>query len=255
MSGAGFPVDGHVHLYSCFDLEGGLQAAQRNLKAARHKAGLPADAPGVLLLTETATEGAFARLAARKTASWGCEQPEETALILRWPDRPPLVVIAGRQFQSAERIEVLGIGTRAPGRDGAPLAQLLETLIAEEVPAILPWGVGKWLGRRGEIVAEIVAARPGLLLGDNAGRPAGWPDPALFADHVVLPGTDPLPRRGAEAGIGRYGFVLDGPLDLAQPASDLRRRLATLKTSPDPFGRRVSTLRALTDQIRLRLPG
>lgn len=255
MSGAGFPVDGHVHLYPCFDLEHGLDAAQANLATARRSTGLSDGSPGVLLLTETAAEGAFARLAALSGTPWRLDRPEETALVLTRPGAPPLVVVAGRQVQTAERIEVLAIGTTRPGGDGTPLADLLDALTAEGTPAILPWGVGKWLGKRGRLVAETAAARPDLLLGDNAGRPVGWPAPPAFAGRVVLPGTDPLPFRGAEAGIGRFGFVLPGDLDLAAPASDLRRRLGALKTSPRGFGRRSGPLRAARDQILLRLPG
>lgn len=249
----GVPVDGHVHLYPCCDLDGALDAARRNLDAAARRAGLPSDGPRAILLTETATEGALARLVTRSGGPWRTDRPEETALVLHWPDGPPLAVIAGRQFQTAERIEVLAIGTTLTGHDGLQLAELLDKLADHGTPAILPWGVGKWLGSRGRIVASTAAARPGLLLGDNAGRPVGWPAPDLFSQHIVLPGTDPLPYRGAEAGIGRFGFWLPGALDLSCPATDLCRKLSALDRSPRHIGRRTGPLRAVADQVRLRL--
>lgn len=258
VSGDWVAVDGHVHLYSCFDLEAGLNAARTNLMAARSSTASPLDpheVGGVILLTQTATEGAFERLLTHDSPLWRCEQADETALVLHWSDGPPLVVIAGRQFQSAERIEVLGIGAHLTEPDGVPLTDILDILTGRDIPAILPWGVGKWLGQRGDLIAQTVSERPGILLGDNAGRPSGWPAPKLFDTSVVLPGTDPLPRRGSEAGIGRYGFLLEGRIDLVHPSRDMRQRLTELTATPRVFGRRVNPLLAMLNQVRLRLPG
>lgn len=251
MTGGRVAVDGHVHLYPAFDVGRWLEAAAANLAAA----GRDVEA-GVLLLTETADEGAFDRLGGGVPAPWtrvAC--PEPAAHVLTRPGALPLVVVAGHQIETAERIEVLALAGPRPCPDGTPLDDVLAALAAAGTPAILPWGVGKWLGGRGRIVAKTLAAHPGVLLGDNAGRPRGWPAPAAFDGRVVLPGTDPLPRPGAEAGVGRYGFLLDGPLDAARPAADLCARLGRLASSPPRFGRRRGPLAATADQVRLRLPG
>ena len=249
-------VDGHAHLYPCFETAAFLAAARANFAQAAAAMRLPPETPGCLLLTETASEGAFARL--RETPlppPWRAEWPEdEAAVILRDdPLGPPIVVIAGRQIQTAERVEVLAIGTDAPQRDGRPLEDVLDDLDRAGLPAILPWGLGKWLGRRGRLVRAALRARPGMLAGDNAGRPLGWPTPSAFEGHPVLPGTDPLPRPGAEAGVARFGFVLEGPLDRARPATFIRERLRRLAGQPECFGRRATPLRATLDQVRLRL--
>jgi hypothetical protein len=125
---------------------------------------------------------------------------------------------------------------------------------------VLPWGFGKWWGERGRLVdAYLASARPGkIFLGDNGGRPIGLPAPRQFAraarrGMLVLPGSDPLPRAGEIARIGRYGFVLRLELDLDRPALALKAHLNRLQRQPAIFGRLQSPARFLASQVSLRL--
>ncbi|MEY8800942.1 hypothetical protein AB9K35_11565 [Leisingera sp. XS_AS12] len=176
------------------------------------------------------------------------------AVLHRERDGAALTVIAGRQVITAERIEVLALATVRRFRDGCPAGELLAELWEAGIPAVLPWGVGKWLGRRGRLVAELlhVQAGPGLFLGDNAGRPRVWPTPALFRQRPVLPGSDPLPVPGAEVGAGGYGFALEGRLDQGRPATDLRARLMALTGNPRVTGGRRGLVAVLAEQFALR---
>lgn len=248
-------VDGHVHLYPCFDPARFLTTAQSRLATAARRNGAEA---GALLFTETARDNAFEALkdGTLLPPGWQVDSTEgDPAIVLR-SDRGglPLIIVAGRQIQTRERIEVLALASDAPPpAEGTSLAEVLATLAADGVPALLPWGVGKWMGKRGRIVVKTFAETPGLLAGDNAGRPLGWRAPALFADHPVLPGSDPLPYPGAEANVGCYGGVLDGPFDLSRPGAAIRTRLAGLTKSPPSFGRRAGPAGFVTAQMRLRI--
>ncbi len=93
-----------------------------------------------------------------------------------------LNVIAGRQLVTRERLEVLALGTTAPLRDGEPMEATLAAVRDVGAAAVLPWGVGKWLGARGAVVARVLAdpAWRDVFLGDNGNRLELGPDPKHF---------------------------------------------------------------------------
>ncbi len=256
-------VDGHVHLYAGADRGHFLAAALNNMAAAAQGRGL-ARWSACLLFAETARDDAFDALRNARTLpeGWRLQPlPDDPAAITfrRTKDDAALTVIAGRQIITEEGLEVLALATARRFDDGQPARTVLGQLRAAAIPAVLPWGVGKWLGRRGRLVDALLAEMggPGLLLGDNAGRPPGWPRPRLFAAGAacgvrVLPGTDPLPLAGAETGVGRFGFMLEGGLDPDRPARDIAQRLTGLNTQPEIFGRRRSLVAVLREQIALR---
>lgn len=251
-------IDTHVHLYPAFDTARFFAATVQNLTDAARSRGLP-EGPGGIFLTETVREEAFAGLAAGQglPPGWQVSVPEADphALWLTGPGQERLLVVAGRQLISAEGLEVLAIGTRDTAPDGLPVSEILSALAASGRPAILPWGAGKWMGARGKVIAALAreAAPGGWLWGDNAGRPRGWPDPAVFKTRPVLPGTDPLPLAAAEAEAGRYGIVLEGALDPARPAEDICARLIALTAQPPMFGTRTGPLGFVTRQVQLRM--
>jgi hypothetical protein len=124
---------------------------------------------------------------------------------------------------------------------------------------VLPWGVGKWLGARGTVVARVLADPKWrrVFLGDNGNRLELGPEPAQFklarrAGRAVLPGSDPLPLPGEEVRVGAYGFAVDVALDPLRPAAALLARLAN--GSPYVvFGRREPLTRFVGNQLALKL--
>jgi hypothetical protein len=251
-------IDAHVHLYPVFDRVRFFAATVENLGSAARALGHP-PGPGGIFLTETTRDDAFAELAAGKGVphGWRVERPaqDDCALWLHGPAGPALLVVAGRQLVSAEGLEVLAIGRQGAQADRLPAADILAALRAEETPAILPWGAGKWMGARGKLLARLVedAAGQGVLLGDNAGRPLGWPTPPAFRSGLpVLPGTDPLPVAPAVGEAGSYGFVLEGTPDPARPAEDIRARLLAMTAPPARFGGRTGPAGFVRRQIQLR---
>jgi hypothetical protein len=169
-----------------------------------------------------------------------------------------LAVIAGRQLVTRERLEVLALGTTAQLRDGDRMEATLDAVRAAGAAAVLPWGVGKWLGERGALIDRILAEPKwrDVCLGDNGNRLRYGPDPERFAvarraGRAVLPGSDPLPLPGEEARIGGYGFFVDVDLDSLRPAAAL---LALLQSGASfrAFGQREGLTRFVGNQLALR---
>lgn len=243
-----FLVDAHVHVHDCFDERLFFERALANLEIAADRSGIGPGWLGCLLLTEAAGKDVFGHLKGGATSDgsargWRLTR-EDCSLILGRNGGQRLVLVAGRQIVSAERVEVLALGTSAAVPDGQTLTETLSAVRAAGGLPVLPWGFGKWLGRRGRMVAEqVVGARPGeLFLGDNGGRLAGSPRPRLFTQAearglAVLPGSDPLPFAQEAAKVGRYGFVLRAPFAPTAPFAAIRAALTTLAGSPRRFGR------------------
>ncbi|EYD70366.1 hypothetical protein [Limimaricola hongkongensis] len=251
-------IDAHVHIHPGFDRAVFLQSAADNLARAGAARGHP-PAPGGLILTEIPGADVFDAFAAGRglPRGWRAQAPSQDpeALWLQGPEGRELLLVSGRQFVSAEGLEILAVGGRPEGLGGQPAAEILARLGGMGLPAVLPWGAGKWIGERGRVLRALLdaAARPGVLLGDNAGRPFGWPKPGCFrGGPPVLPGTDPLPIAAAAQDAGRYGVVCDQPLPRARPAAALRDWLLRLTVQPPVFGRRCGPVAFAHRQVMLR---
>lgn len=264
-------IDAHVHVHPGFASDAFLDATLNNFRRAAAQLGRPEGFLGCLLLAEMSEmrrmPGWVRRARDRRGAEgmWSFEPTgEPESLVARRQSgkregRERLLVIAGRQIVTREGIEVLALAGDAGVLDGLPFGETLQRVRASGALPVLPWGFGKWWGRRGKLVSGALA-RSGsslLFLGDNAGRPASGSEPSLFRQAqdcgvAVLPGSDPLPLSWHSRRAGSYGFVLEGELDADHPAWDLRRRLRELKTSPRTFGHRVTLPGFLRDQAALR---
>lgn len=261
-------VDAHVHLHACFEVEAFLDAAWRNLaRTARRGDGgeTASDLPGwtgVLLLAQTpgreplgpfgGVDGAEATLGdwrIRRT-----DEPESRRLVRG--DRE-LIVVAGSQVPTRERLEVLALGTLRTFRPGRPVRDTLAEAAGESL-AVVPWGAGKWWGGRGRAVAALLDAELPFHLGDNANRPWFWPSPDLFgqarlAGRRVLPGTDTLPFPREQERAARYGFAIDGQvLSIERPMRELRGLIDDPAVELRPFGRRERTLRFAVNQAGMQ---
>lgn len=249
-------VDAHAHLHDGVSIAAFLGAARANVRRATR--GLPAaDLQAVLCLADYAGAEGFVRLRSATADGWTRDAAD--AAVLRWraDDGAVLWVVAGRQVVTAERLEVMAIGIASSLADGQPLASTLDQVRAAGGLPVLPWGVGKWFGRRGALV-EDASRRHGaaLPLGDNGGRPNCWrPRPLAQARArgvAVLPGTDPLRLPEDRLRSGSFGLALAGEAPAPLTAGWLQHRL----TSPEPgdrgFGRPLGLLAFASRQWRLR---
>jgi hypothetical protein len=253
-------VDCHVHYYGQYDVQRFLDCAAHNFRCY---GGLLASADqrlGVLMLADPGGDPPFQRLAsdARLAAGWTLVQTDEpTSLVARGADAT-LLIIAGRQIVTRERLEVLALGTADRIEPGLSLEETLRRVAVTGALAVLPWGFGKWWSKRGAAVRRLLrTTSPGdVFLGDNGARAAGLPDPAPFrlarqAGVLILPGSDPLPLSGQEERVGSYGLVLSGDLDLAAPTPDVLGRLRKAAPQCEEFGRRAAAASALKMMLRM----
>src|SRR5690606_6294526 len=173
-------IDAHVHIHAAADAPAVLEAAVANFTcvAARLR---QAEWSGVLMLAEMKEAAWFEAMAAdaatTRAGGWTLRADPQDELVLHARGhRRALLIVAGRQVATREGVEVLALATRARLPDGEPLQQTLRRAAAEEALIVLPWGAGKWTGRRRYLVHEALRRQsPPVMAGDSGGRPALWP--------------------------------------------------------------------------------
>ena len=259
-------IDAHVHLHACFDVESFLNAAHRNFNREAGKLIPGASLDEVLCLTEGVGEHGYERLLNHfqrqplkndaRSPKWDLTRTEEDiSIVLSTGPDCRLAVIAGRQIVTRERLEVLALGTRHSFMQGACIEDLIcEAADVNAIP-IVPWGFGKWTGKRKKILKGLLQNRdlPLFFLGDNANRPAFASIPLVFrmaeeAGIRNLPGSDPLPYPNEGLRAGGYGGIIEGQIDGKRPTEDLRTRLLNEATSILPFGRPETFARFVRNQ-------
>ena len=256
-------VDAHVHLHDCFDVPAFLDTAAANFAAAARTLGLDSTPPGCLMLTESRGVDRFASLAGGSVATgpWQVSPTDErVSVIARRHDGAAIALVAGRQIICREGLEVLALGTCANFADGEPIRDVLKRVGALQAMAVMPWGVGKWHGARGRLVAELIRQQPvqPLYVGDNGGRLGLAPEPRLFAvaqsaQIPVLPGSDPLPFAAQLTKVAGYGFMADAALDQTTPFATLRGYIDHHRASLKRFGRLESLAGFLRSQIAMQI--
>lgn len=168
-----------------------------------------------------------------------------------------LLIIAGIQVNSYEGLEVLLIGN-APAINGeGKMSEILKHQ-NPQLLTILPWAVGKWLGKRGKIVSECIknSQFKGLTLGDNGGRPKIWNRVRQFSEAyqnniTLLSGSDPLPISKGYLNSGSYGNVFQVKVDVLTPWSSILSAINSREISR--YGNLSTLISFITDQIKLRL--
>lgn len=259
-------IDTHVHFHDCFDAATFLDAADVNFDRAGGDLDLDrsgTEAPArVLLVMETGRGNLIHRLEGTGGAGdWHAEPTTEAgALTLVHEDRESLVVVEGRQVVTTERLEVLAAPCADDLPSGLPLPDTLTAAERHGAVPILPWGFGKWTGRRGRIVARLLDSwsPDRLLLADNGGRLAfGW-KPRLLTlgaqrGFPIVRGSDPLPRASEVSRVGSSGSLLRGSFDARRPVSGVRALLGACHQSPRSFGAGVGPIDFLTNQVHMQL--
>ena len=229
-------LDAHVHVYPEYDRAVLLGSALRHLSAR----ATPGDALALVLVEREGVD-VFGEWEAGKGLpdGWTATAIDPTAVRLRYDRGGVMTVFAGRQVACAERLEILGVCTRAPVPDGVSCEEAVAALRASGGVPVLAWGVGKWLFKRAKLVRSLLAAHApdALPLCDTSLRPVFWPRPAAMRGvRPVLCGSDPLPRLGEERQAGRYACAV--PVDIAGPNPSALLRGALAKRGIQPVGQR-----------------
>jgi hypothetical protein len=264
-------IDAHVHIYDCFDLARFLDSAYANFEAAAKRLGHSNDFTGVLLLAETSKDKWFLHLAAnadgkdlpvgKNAGSWTFfRTTENCSLCANSKNSKKLFIVAGHQVVSAEGLEVLALVMKGKFQDGIPISQLIKDIKKNDGLPVIPWGFGKWLGRRGKILEALIenANKYDFFLGDNGGRPKFFHRPSLFKlserqDIRIIPGTDPLPLKTDNDRVGSFGFGLRKFISNDEPAKDILKCLLDPTSEFEYFGLPEGFTPFLCNQLKLRL--
>ena len=268
-------VDAHVHLHRCYDPDELLRNAHTNLAAASNAPAPAQHRAYFLLLAECAPDDGFGALRALAMTDstraphpipalqlrrWAVSLTEEPISVVARDGQRQLHIIAGRQVACREGLEVLVLGTTRRFTDGRPIREILRETDSLGVPRVIPWGPGKWLFRRGQLLNALVEEfrKPTLFLGDEGGRPVFWGYPQQFVQAERLgvrdlPGTDPLPFPHDVEKVGRMGLRVPIDLDPRRPGESLLRALTELGTPLERFATLEPPLRFVRNQIGMQL--
>ncbi|WP_394729137.1 hypothetical protein [Altererythrobacter sp. GH1-8] len=226
-------MDGHVHLQS--DMPWDLIASNFSSHAPDH---VP-----VCLIVESAGIDRFAEL--QMTCDpWGATGLKDTATGLHF--------VAGRQVVSEEGLEILLIGSRDQSGEGQPADRVIGAGFDRGAAVCLPWGFGKWLGKRRVLAGDIHKRLSSqVILGDITNRPLHWHEP-MFAGQRVLRGADNLPLPGSSDIVGTFGSIIE-PKEEVTTADQLVALLRDTAIMLEPYGKRKTARASVFEQIRLRL--
>lgn len=218
----------------------------------------------VLCLTESSGFNFFHELKTKAStqssiAGWSISEiPEQPAVLLKKSDQR-IIFIAGRQVITQQGLEVLALFNDEEYEDGQDIQNIINKINDNNGLAVLPWGVGKWLGKRGSIITGLLSSNSPekLAIADISARPALWPRPEQFrqaneSGYKQLYGTDPLPIPYDQGRIASAGMAIELSSDEAQAIAELKSALFD-NINNETYGKRVSAFRFVKDQLMLRL--
>ena len=233
--------DSHVHFYDCFDSNRFLNNAWNNFYQQAQKGQNQQKFIATLLLTEAKQDHWFLKLKEGKYNSkeWSFQETSEAeSLYAINKDGHRIIIINGRQIVTSENLEVLALVTADKLEDGMPITNVIEWVKTNDAIPVVPWGFGKWWGKRGNILSKSLESFSGadVFLGDNSGRPWFLGRPGHFKKanrdrRRILPGSDPLPFASEVWRPGSVGFYFNGVLDEDSPATSLRNYIRNPETN------------------------
>ncbi|MFH1970184.1 MAG: hypothetical protein ABIJ53_07690 [Verrucomicrobiota bacterium] len=237
-------ADGHVHVYSAYDIKAVFRHLIQNLDRLAGAADFTESGTigsrihKLAFLAEGCEHDFFSRLKDqdKSVVAHGLEvvsEPDPVCVTVGVRGVGRVCLVAGRQIVTRERLEILGLAMRATIPDGLPAVEVIRRVVEVGGIPVLAWSPGKWLFARGRLVRDLIESDQGriLRLGDTTLRPTLWPEPRLMQlarerGLAVIPGSDPLPFAGEERYAGTYGFVYQGAFDASQPAASVGHILA-----------------------------
>jgi len=264
-------ADTHVHIHSCFDLRLFFSSTISNFAAASREKNLSGDVQALLCLTETPGTHVFDVLLKEGEATGGAcrsvmtgtfiSRTDEEISLAVWTDQKvKIFLVAGRQIPTAEKVEVLALGTREDFPRDEAMDMTLKRVSERGAIPVLAWGPGKWTGTRKRRIRGLLDREdlPAFFLGDNGNRLALWPKPRLLTlgevkGHQVLPGSDPLPFSSEAHRVARFGLVMDRELTSSCPAGEFLGFLGNEDVAWMSFGRLEKPLRFLHNQLFMHI--
>lgn len=252
-------IDSHAHWHPLFDPDALLKAAYQNLSRAACTLDAKRQFSAVLFVAGIETQMLpFGRKPSPSRYWHFRPTAEKNTLLAQAPEGHQIVLVLGHQVVSAEGIEVLGYTPHRNLSSGPVADQIVANILAADGIAIIPWGFGKWLGRRKSAVIRLVETwGNNLSLGDNGGRSLFFSSPAIFESARqkgirILPGSDPLPIVGESERVGTCGFCLEGMLDKNAPLGHIVQALRRPRHEVRRFARHAKPVEFIRKQAMLR---
>jgi len=262
-------IDAHVHIYDKFDLELFFSSAFVNFAKAAQSLEVSSYYP-VIILADWSNASWYNEIKNRfTTPGTGFQEAfpfqiektrDETGLKVHNSELKTLFIIAGKKIITKENLEVLALCTLQDYPDHRPLRDTVRMIDESDAIPVIPWAVGKWLGKRGDVLEELLIEPQGIFfyLCDNGNRPYFWLWPRHFrlAERNGIPiisGSDPLHFASEADRIGRFGFVLSETISFETPAADINRLLREKKNSIYLYGRLESGFRFIRNQIKMQI--
>jgi hypothetical protein len=263
-----FLADGHIHIYPAYDINSFLSHALQNLRDLGQQEFGGQDVLYYLLLVERADCHFFQRIEQSHNGHKLDEfviQKHREELCLHVLDKHTLetrlYLVAGRQINSKEGLEICSIGSPITVQDNRENATKLVELIEDSggVPT-LNWAPGKWMfGRKTPVLDTINSSTPlSLFIGDTSMRPTFWPTPGLMKYAAQqgfrsIAGSDPLPFRGEEKQAGTFAFYVKGDFNPARPGMSLIYALKEGQNAPHILGRRRGFFNFIRSQTKIMI--
>jgi hypothetical protein len=260
-------ADTHVHVYRRYDAAAALHHGIHNLTALARRCGEDHGLDETLLaLFLVEAEGCqfFGGLLQGefddRLPGWSVEVVgDEGAVWVGSAGTERVLLVAGRQLVTRDRLEVLALATSAePPRD-LELEETIEAVHAAGGVPVLSWAPGKWSFQRGERVAMVVEkySPAQLLIGDSSLR-ARASEPEIMRrarqrGFKVVGGSDPLPIGGEERILGSYGACWQGEVERDSPLSSLRRMLLDPAVPTTVVGDRSTGLEVVSRLVRHKM--
>ena len=258
----GFIADTHVHIYDQYRLTPMLEGAERRMqRLGEENYGKGVNFQKFLCLTERNTENYFRSILSSPPSGFRVlPTSENNSLRIELDHGRSLFLIAGRQMNTRERLEVTGLGLLECAPAGLSLEETVGWIGSRGGIPVLNWSLGKWWGERGAYVTRFLelSTKEKYLLGDVLMRPRFSRPPAAFQiakdrNIGVIAGSDPLPMSGEEDLIGRYVTWGRSILSEATPWKELSTVLLEKPTGFEKGGQRGSYTDLVRRSFRYRL--
>lgn len=232
-------LDTHVHIYPCYE-QSTLFASAFSLLTK-----LSSSQNVGICLTESSGFNYFKELSQRYGG-------DNVAVSVPVFEQNHLWVFAGRQMKTVERLEVLGLLTSEMIPDGLSINETINCVQGSGGIAVLPWSFGKWWGRRGKIVDEILNKDKALIVGDITLRSLGESFQNRFPERRILAGTDPSPVKSDEKIVGKYGVLIEEGFDPGSAGASIKACLRDSNSKTKIIGKRSNIFTSIGRYVKTR---
>jgi hypothetical protein len=264
MGKATLAIDGHVHLYPVYDLKKAVESSVRNL--TDHSKKISSKVISVWLLVERSDANFFDQIyqSSEKFENGGVkfkQGNDNLAVVVEKNKEPILYVFAGRQLVTKEGLEVLSLisNLNIPDRQKS-IDEVIQAIADSGGIPTLNWAPGKWFFNRGKVIGRQIKEKSikEIFIGETTLRNTLWPEPKLVKKarkkgFPIIAGSDPLPFKGEEKGIGSFGFLIEGEFDPEYPAQSLRDLMSKDKKDIKIIGHRNNIFTFARRQVKIMM--